>query len=158
MLLVFNQTATIHVGSTNGVCHKKTIANILWIAGLADSMSTLRFFKHFWISYHKYTCSLCDIWSLPREGNCELQDWWIVCQHHFSEACLMKLFALTISTYNRNQLSRVYPKGQRIDSSNYDPMPIWCCGSQMLALNYQTPDRSMQLNQGKFLTNGLWVI
>ncbi|XP_055891169.1 1-phosphatidylinositol 4,5-bisphosphate phosphodiesterase gamma-1-like isoform X2 [Biomphalaria glabrata] len=56
--------------------------------------------------------------------------------------------------YHRKQLSRVYPKGQRVDSSNYDPVPIWNCGSQMLALNYQTPDKSMQLNQGRFLMNG----
>ncbi|XP_076470498.1 1-phosphatidylinositol 4,5-bisphosphate phosphodiesterase gamma-1-like [Babylonia areolata] len=56
--------------------------------------------------------------------------------------------------YHRTQLSRVYPKGQRVDSSNYDPVPLWNCGSQMLALNYQTPDRPMQLNQGRFLANG----
>jgi len=56
--------------------------------------------------------------------------------------------------YNRLQLSRVYPKGSRIESSNYDPMPYWVCGSQLLALNYQTPDRAMQLNQGLFKQNG----
>lgn len=36
-------------------------------------------------------------------------------------------------------LSRVYPKGQRIDSSNYNPVPFWNVGCQMVALNYQTP-------------------
>ena len=41
--------------------------------------------------------------------------------------------------YSRLQLSRVYPKGQRIDSSNYDPMAMWCSGSQLVSLNYQTP-------------------
>lgn len=56
--------------------------------------------------------------------------------------------------YHQKQLSRVYPKGQRVDSSNYDPVPMWNCGSQLLALNYQTPDRAMQLNQGRFLANG----
>ena len=40
---------------------------------------------------------------------------------------------------NRIQFSRIYPKGQRIDSSNYDPMPMWNCGCHMDALNYQTP-------------------
>lgn len=29
--------------------------------------------------------------------------------------------------YNRLQLSRIYPKGQRLDSSNYDPLPLWIC-------------------------------
>lgn len=41
--------------------------------------------------------------------------------------------------YNRLQLSRIYPKGQRLDSSNYDPLPMWICGSQLVALNFQTP-------------------
>ncbi|XP_076340209.1 small wing phospholipase C gamma 1 isoform X2 [Tachypleus tridentatus] len=57
--------------------------------------------------------------------------------------------------YHENQFSRVYPKGGRIDSSNYDPVRLWNAGCQMVALNYQTPDRSMQLNQGKFLQNGM---
>lgn len=44
--------------------------------------------------------------------------------------------------YNRLQLSRIYPKGQRLDSSNYDPLPMWICGSQLVALNFQTPGES----------------
>ncbi|XP_074646958.1 1-phosphatidylinositol 4,5-bisphosphate phosphodiesterase gamma-1-like isoform X2 [Tubulanus polymorphus] len=56
--------------------------------------------------------------------------------------------------YNRNQISRVYPKGQRIDSSNYDPRNMWNSGCQMLALNYQTPDKWMQLNEARFSDNG----
>ncbi|XP_071036049.1 1-phosphatidylinositol 4,5-bisphosphate phosphodiesterase gamma-1 isoform X2 [Parasteatoda tepidariorum] len=56
--------------------------------------------------------------------------------------------------YHRLQFSRVYPKGSRIDSSNYDPMKCWNSGVQMVALNYQTPDRAMQLNQARFLQNG----
>ncbi|KAH8304194.1 1-phosphatidylinositol 4,5-bisphosphate phosphodiesterase gamma-1 [Drosophila kikkawai] len=57
-------------------------------------------------------------------------------------------------SYHRNQISRVYPKGQRLDSSNFNPMPFWNIGSQMIALNYQTGDRAMQLNQAKFRNNG----
>ena len=34
-------------------------------------------------------------------------------------------------TYNKRQLSRIYPAGARIDSSNYDPTPMWNCGSQL---------------------------
>lgn len=47
--------------------------------------------------------------------------------------------------YNRRQLSRVYPRGQRLDSSNYDPLPMWLCGSQLVALNFQTPGQCMYL-------------
>uniref|UniRef100_A0A3B3ZQB9 1-phosphatidylinositol 4,5-bisphosphate phosphodiesterase gamma n=1 Tax=Periophthalmus magnuspinnatus TaxID=409849 RepID=A0A3B3ZQB9_9GOBI len=56
--------------------------------------------------------------------------------------------------YNRRQLSRVYPRGQRLDSSNYDPLPMWLCGSQLVALNFQTPDKPMQLNQSLFMLSG----
>ena len=50
--------------------------------------------------------------------------------------------------------SRIYPKGTRIDSSNYDPCPAWAAGNQMVALNYQTPDLSKHINMGKFRQNG----
>ncbi|XP_028391934.1 1-phosphatidylinositol 4,5-bisphosphate phosphodiesterase gamma-1-like [Dendronephthya gigantea] len=56
--------------------------------------------------------------------------------------------------YNHNQLTRVYPKGTRVDSTNYDPSMMWSCGVQMCALNYQTSDRPMQLNHGRFMDNG----
>lgn len=41
--------------------------------------------------------------------------------------------------YHMYQISRTYPKGQRFDSSNYDPVFAWNCGHQIVALNYQTP-------------------
>lgn len=56
--------------------------------------------------------------------------------------------------YHQVQFSRVYPKGQRIDSSNYNPVPMWNSGCQMVALNYQSGERPMQLNQAKFRENG----
>lgn len=48
--------------------------------------------------------------------------------------------------YNRLQLSRIYPKGQRLDSSNYDPLPMWICGSQLVALNFQTPGEEVPVS------------
>ncbi|XP_056381806.1 1-phosphatidylinositol 4,5-bisphosphate phosphodiesterase gamma-2 isoform X2 [Hyla sarda] len=56
--------------------------------------------------------------------------------------------------YNRKALTRVYPKGPRVDSSNYDPLHLWLCGVQMVALNYQTPDRYIQINHAMFSHNG----
>ncbi|KAL5474054.1 hypothetical protein EMCRGX_G028627 [Ephydatia muelleri] len=52
------------------------------------------------------------------------------------------------------QLVRTYPKGTRFDSSNYDPTLMWGCGMHMVALNFQTPDVWMHLNQGFFRQNG----
>ena len=40
---------------------------------------------------------------------------------------------------SERQLVRTYPKGTRFDSSNYDPVPMWNCGIQMVALNWQYP-------------------
>uniref|UniRef100_A0A3Q2NXY1 Phosphoinositide phospholipase C n=1 Tax=Fundulus heteroclitus TaxID=8078 RepID=A0A3Q2NXY1_FUNHE len=56
--------------------------------------------------------------------------------------------------YNKNQLSRIYPKGTRVDSSNYMPQIFWNAGCQMVALNFQTLDLAMQLNMGVFEYNG----
>ncbi|XP_013909324.1 PREDICTED: 1-phosphatidylinositol 4,5-bisphosphate phosphodiesterase gamma-2 [Thamnophis sirtalis] len=56
--------------------------------------------------------------------------------------------------YNQKGLTRIYPKGQRVDSSNYDPFRFWFCGVQMVALNFQTPDKYMQMNQALFSLNG----
>ncbi|KAK5609246.1 hypothetical protein CRENBAI_014102 [Crenichthys baileyi] len=56
--------------------------------------------------------------------------------------------------YNRKALSRIYPKGQRVESSNYDPYPLWAVGCHMVALNYQTADKYTQLNSALFSLNG----
>ncbi|XP_076145339.1 1-phosphatidylinositol 4,5-bisphosphate phosphodiesterase beta-3 isoform X1 [Alosa pseudoharengus] len=56
--------------------------------------------------------------------------------------------------YNKKQLSRIYPKGTRVDSSNYMPHLFWNVGCQMVALNFQTLDLPMQLNMGVFEYNG----
>ncbi|XP_061556433.1 1-phosphatidylinositol 4,5-bisphosphate phosphodiesterase delta-3-A isoform X2 [Phycodurus eques] len=56
--------------------------------------------------------------------------------------------------HNSRQLSRIYPSGQRLQSSNYDPQEMWNAGCQMVALNFQTHGEQMDLNQGRFLPNG----
>lgn len=52
--------------------------------------------------------------------------------------------------HNRSNLSRVYPKGSRMDSSNMaDTLlcRLWGAGVQMAALNFQTFDQSSMLNE-----------
>lgn len=46
----------------------------------------------------------------------------------------IKSSATELLEFNENQFSRIYPKGLRVDSSNYDPVPSWTCGSQIVAL------------------------
>ncbi|MCP9261671.1 Phosphoinositide phospholipase C [Dirofilaria immitis] len=72
----------------------------------------------------------------------------------FSETKFEKLMERGLVQFNSRQLSRVYPQGSRVTSTNYDPVPMWNAACHMVALNYQTGDRSMQLNQGKFMANG----
>ncbi|KAL2023853.1 hypothetical protein VTK56DRAFT_630 [Thermocarpiscus australiensis] len=52
--------------------------------------------------------------------------------------------------HNMRYLMRVYPNGGRISSSNFDPLIYWKRGVQMAALNWQTFDTGMQLNQAMF--------
>ncbi|CAJ0585633.1 unnamed protein product, partial [Mesorhabditis spiculigera] len=77
---------------------------------------------------------------------------WEMCS--FVETKLEKLLEKGLVTFNIRQITRVYPLGSRITSANFNPMPMWNAGCHMVALNYQTGDRPMQLNQGKFLANG----
>ncbi|KAI1289168.1 1-phosphatidylinositol 4,5-bisphosphate phosphodiesterase zeta-1 [Halotydeus destructor] len=56
--------------------------------------------------------------------------------------------------YNRRHLARIYPDGFRFNSSNYNPLPFWLVGCQLVAINYQTYDDAMVLNDALFIQNG----
>lgn len=78
--------------------------------------------------------------------------------HSFSENkvrsnCRQKQAARWI-TYNQTHMSRTYPAGSRLDSSNYNPLLAWSTGCQMVALNFQTQDAFLRLNDGRFRENG----
>eukprot|EP01063_Lacrimia_lanifica_P037939 TRINITY_DN794_c1_g1_i1.p1 TRINITY_DN794_c1_g1~~TRINITY_DN794_c1_g1_i1.p1 ORF type:complete len:757 (+),score=269.53 TRINITY_DN794_c1_g1_i1:128-2398(+) len=55
---------------------------------------------------------------------------------------------------NTKMLSRVYPGGMRVDSSNYSPFEPWLVGCQAVALNFQRMDDAMRLYHAKFDSNG----
>ncbi|KAI1698858.1 phosphatidylinositol-specific phospholipase c, X domain-containing protein [Ditylenchus destructor] len=52
--------------------------------------------------------------------------------------------------HNKRQITRIYPRGSRVDSSNYMPLIFWNCGCQMAAINLQTPDLPNQMNSAFF--------
>ncbi|VDD93286.1 unnamed protein product [Enterobius vermicularis] len=68
--------------------------------------------------------------------------------------------------HNKRQITRVYPKGKRVDSSNFWPIvgfirlwnallnKFWNCGIQMAAMNMQTPGVQYQMNSAFFEQNG----
>ena len=52
----------------------------------------------------------------------------------FGESTAMKLSkdnSVRYVQYNRRQISRTYPAGGRVNSSNYDPVPMWNAGCQI---------------------------
>jgi phosphatidylinositol phospholipase C delta len=78
--------------------------------------------------------------------------------HSFTETKVKKMCrqskARKWAIYNQSHMSRTYPAGSRVDSSNYSPMLAWSTGCQLVALNFQTPDPPLKLNDGRFRENG----
>ncbi|KAI1832813.1 hypothetical protein DTO027I6_8127 [Penicillium roqueforti] len=58
--------------------------------------------------------------------------------------------------HNRTSLMRIYPYAFRINSSNLDPTFYWRRGAQLVALNWQKPDKGMMLNHGMFVGTHGW--
>ncbi|KAL6597538.1 hypothetical protein ACP70R_046978 [Stipagrostis hirtigluma subsp. patula] len=56
--------------------------------------------------------------------------------------------------FTQKNILRVYPKGTRVNSSNYDPMNAWTHGAQMVAFNTQVHDKELRIMQGFFRANG----
>ncbi|XP_066257407.1 1-phosphatidylinositol 4,5-bisphosphate phosphodiesterase epsilon-1-like isoform X2 [Euwallacea similis] len=61
---------------------------------------------------------------------------------------------LALVAHTQTQLMRTYPAPMRIDSSNFNPVIFWSFGIQMTALNFQTEDTAMQLQNSLFEING----
>ncbi|OCF55510.1 phosphatidylinositol phospholipase C, delta [Kwoniella mangroviensis CBS 10435] len=60
--------------------------------------------------------------------------------------------------HNFNHISRVYPRGTRLTSSNYDPTVAWSAGCQLVALNWQTLDEATLLNHAMFHASNGYVL
>ncbi|KAF8625841.1 hypothetical protein AX17_006738 [Amanita inopinata Kibby_2008] len=56
--------------------------------------------------------------------------------------------------HNQTHLTRIYPKGTRVGSSNYEPHRYWAVGAQVVAINWQTFDLGYMINQSMFQRNG----
>ncbi|KAK8936180.1 Phosphoinositide phospholipase C 4 [Platanthera zijinensis] len=74
-----------------------------------------------------------------------------------SEQQLEKLAAshgTDIVRFTQKNMLRIYPKGTRVTSSNYNPLLGWMHGAQMVALNMQGYGRSLWLMHGFYRANG----
>lgn len=74
----------------------------------------------------------------------------------YAEAKALKMFEKKkedFLDFNLNMLSRIFPAGTRVDSSNMNPVPYWSAGCHAVALNFQKGDLGLSLNHGKFREN-----
>ena len=59
--------------------------------------------------------------------------------------------------HGSHHLRRIYPKGTRIGSSNFNPVLFWRNGSHVASLNWQVYDRGMQVNEAMFVGSPGWI-
>ena len=59
-----------------------------------------------------------------------------------------------IVRFTQRNLLRIYPKGTRVTSSNYNPFLGWVHGAQMVAFNMQGYGRALWLMHGFYKANG----
>lgn len=71
---------------------------------------------------------------------------------------LMPAHSAQIAKHDSQHLMRVYPKGTRINSGNLNPVTAWSVGAQVAALNWQTFDASLQLNEALFAGTDGYVL
>ncbi|KAL4915927.1 hypothetical protein BDW62DRAFT_117938 [Aspergillus aurantiobrunneus] len=71
-------------------------------------------------------------------------------ERSFESVCREPTNKALFEKHNLKYLTRVYPSGFRLRSSNFDPLKFWRRGVQMAALNWQTYDIGMQMNQAMF--------
>ncbi|KAL1308556.1 hypothetical protein HN51_050533 [Arachis hypogaea] len=67
---------------------------------------------------------------------------------------IAKTRATEIVRFTQKNLLRIYPRGTRVDSSNYNPMVGWMHGAQMVAFNMQGHGHLLRMMEGMFRANG----
>ncbi|KAF8478826.1 1-phosphatidylinositol-4,5-bisphosphate phosphodiesterase 1 [Gautieria morchelliformis] len=67
---------------------------------------------------------------------------------------ILKQGMMDLIKHNRTHVVRTYPKGLRLNSSNYDPHRYWAAGAQLVAINWQTFDLGYMINHAMFQRNG----
>ncbi|KAL8435457.1 hypothetical protein Efla_004181 [Eimeria flavescens] len=67
---------------------------------------------------------------------------------------LAKQSPVELCLFHQKHLSRIYPAGTRISSSNFNPIISWSLGAQIVALNLQSLGLATMLNHGRFQDNG----
>lgn len=71
-------------------------------------------------------------------------------ENTFDKFCKNPETKAQLEKHNVHYLMRVYPAALRVDSSNFNPLQSWKRGVQMAALNWQTYDIHLQMNEAMF--------
>ena len=99
--------------------------------------------------------SLTSLHLLGRAGERETGSIYRCSSIQESEAKhISRKYGVKLLEHTEHHLVRCYPAGMRIDSSNYNPITMWLGGIQLVALNYQTSDTHIALNNAFFSQNG----
>lgn len=67
---------------------------------------------------------------------------------------LLKASMSDLIEHSRTHLVRIYPKGTRVSSTNFEPHRYWAAGCQVVAINWQTFDMGYVMTQAMFQRNG----
>ncbi|KAJ3998199.1 hypothetical protein F5050DRAFT_1806152 [Lentinula boryana] len=67
---------------------------------------------------------------------------------------MLKVGMIDLIKHTRGHLVRMYPKGTRVNSTNYQPHKYWSAGVQLVAINWQTFDLGYMINHAMFQRNG----
>lgn len=67
---------------------------------------------------------------------------------------MLKFGMMDLVKHTRTHMVRIYPKGTRVSSTNYEPHRFWCAGAQLVAMNWQTFDLGYMINHAMFQRNG----
>ncbi|PCH36823.1 PLC-like phosphodiesterase [Wolfiporia cocos MD-104 SS10] len=67
---------------------------------------------------------------------------------------ILKHSMMDLIKHNKTHLVRIYPKGTRIGSTNFEPHRYWSAGAQLVAINWQTLDLGYMINHAMFQRNG----
>jgi len=66
---------------------------------------------------------------------------------------LLKDNMMDLIKHNQDHVVRIYPKGVRISSTNYDPHRYWSAGAQLVSLNWQTCGIGLSLLSGAYFSD-----
>uniref|UniRef100_A0A3Q1BWM0 Phosphoinositide phospholipase C n=1 Tax=Amphiprion ocellaris TaxID=80972 RepID=A0A3Q1BWM0_AMPOC len=132
-LLIFGRCC--HFGNFGHCCHYRKKKTMKLSRALSDLV--------------KYTRSV-GLYDIEAQG----EHWQVSSLSETKAHQVMQQKATSFIHFNQRQLSRIYPSSYRVDSSNFNPQPFWNAGCQLVALNYQSEGRVLQLNRAKFYSNG----